>query len=343
MNIKQILTAGFCIFAATLSASVFAAAEPSPAAYVALGDSIAYGYGLSDIPEQSFVALVAEDLGIGSVNYAVNGMTSSGLLNALDNMDADAGARLQLQNASLITVSIGSNDLLSKLTGILYTLPAEADAAAFAALEAELTSEQKLAEFDSGVDSYRRNLPLIYARLREFNPAAQIIMTEFYNPYYGVLFGAFDFGSLSDEYIVRMNDVLHKGREEMDYEIASLYDLFNAPGRTNVDPALPDMDPHPNTAGHSVIAEAVLSAVDIAALRTEVPLTEIAGDAKENTAAADSRETAKRTEMPLSADTSPENNPGSQKSVLGTVILATAAAAVFAITGIIVSIRNKRT
>lgn len=342
MNIKRILAACVCIFAAALSASVFAGAEPSPAAYVALGDSIAYGYGLSDIPKQSFVTLVAEELGIGSVNYAVNGMTSSGLLNALDNMDGDAGARLQLRNASLITVSIGSNDLLSKLTGILYMLPAEADAAVFATLEAELTSEQKLAEFDFGVESYRRNLPLIYARLREFNPAAQIIMTEFYNPYYGVLFGAFDFGSLSDEYIVRMNDVLHEGREEMDYKIASLYDLFNAPGRTNVDPALPNMDPHPNTAGHSAIAEAVLSAIDMTALRTEVPLTETAEDAQESTAAADTRETAKQTERSLSADTAPESDPGSQKSVLGTVILAAAAAAVFAVTGIIVSIRNKR-
>jgi lysophospholipase L1-like esterase len=286
---------------------------------------------------------VTAELSITLVNYAVNGMTSVGLLNALDKMNEDAGAHTQLQNASLITVSIGSNDLLSKLSSVLYALPDPTDAAAFAVLEASLTSEQKLAEFDSGVESYRINLPLIYTSLRNLNPTAQIIMTEFYNPYYVVMFGAFDFGALSDQYIVQMNDILHAGQAEMDYKIAAVYDSFNATGRTNVDLISFNMDPHPNTDGHAIIADAVLSMVNYDALPAAVPVTETIesaettenGDSIENIA---SQETAVQTEE----ETSTGNSADSQKNIIGAVLLTVAAVAVFAVTGVVMSKRNKQ-
>lgn len=332
------------IIASMLSAVVsVTAAEPSSGSYVALGDSIAYGYGLSDIGTQGYVNLVAAKLGIDPVNYAVNGMTSIGLLNALDKINEDAGAHTQLQNASLITVSIGSNDLLSKLSGIWYTVADPADPAAFAALEASLTSEQKLAEFDSGVESYRTNLPLIYASLRELNPAAQIIMTEFYNPFYGVMFGAFDFGALSDQYIVQMNDILHAGQTEMDYKIAAVYDSFNAPALTNVDLTTLYMDPHPNTEGHAVLAGAVLSMVNVDALPAAVPVTETAESA-ETTVNGDSVESTalQETALQTDAETSAVNTAENQKSTVGAVLLTVAAVAVFAVTGVIISKRNKQ-
>lgn len=318
------------------------AAEPSSKSYVALGDSIAYGYGLSDIGKQSYVNLVAAELRINFVNYAVNGMTSIGLLNALDKMSEDDDAYTELRNASLITVSIGSNDLLSKLSSVLYTLPDPTDAAAFAVLEASLTSEQKLAEFDSGVESYRINLPLIYASLRKLNPTAQIIMTEFYNPFYGVIFGAFDFGALSDQYIAQMNDILHAGQTEMDYKIAAVYDSFNAPGRTNVDLISFNMDPHPNTGGHAIIADAVLSMVNYDALPAAVPVTETIDSAEtignvDSIEITASQETAVQTEV-----TTAGNSTDNQKSIIGVVILSVAAVAVFAVTGVIMSKRNKQ-
>lgn len=345
MNINRISAViAVCVIAFILSAAVsVTAAESASNNYVALGDSMAYGFGLSDINTQGYTNLVATELGINLVNYAVNGMTSIGLLNALDKMSEGTDAHTQLQNASLITVSIGSNDLLSKLSSVWYTVPDPADAAAFAALEASLTSEQKLAEFDSGVESYRINLPLIYESLRELNPKAQIIMTEFYNPFYGVMFGAFDFSALSDKYIIQMNDILHAGQTEMDYKIAAVYDSFNAPALTNVDLTTLIMDPHPNTEGHAVIAEAVLSMVNYDALPAAAPVTEtaesadttIGGDSIENTA---SQETAVQTE----AETSAGNSTDNQKSTVGAVILTVAAVAVFAVTGVIMSKRNKQ-
>lgn len=345
MNIKRISAVfAICVIVSMLLSAVsVTAAEPASDSYVALGDSIAYGYGLSDISTQGYTNLVATELGIDLVNYAVNGMTSIGLLNALDKMNEDTGAHTQLQNASLITISIGSNDLLSKLSGVWYTLPDPADAAAFAAIEASLTSEQKLAEFDSGVESYRINLPLIYASLRKLNPTAQIVMTEFYNPFYGVKFGAFDFGALSDQYIVQMNDILHAGQKEMDYKIAAVYDSFNAPALTNVDLTILNMDPHPNTKGHAVIAEAVLSLVNFDALPVAAPVTETVASA-ETTVNGDSMEESslQETALQTEAETTAGNSADNQKSTVGAVLLTVAAVAVFAVTGVIMSRRNKQ-
>jgi lysophospholipase L1-like esterase len=341
MNIKRIFKVPAILIAALFlsAAAIVSAAEPAaaPDSYVALGDSIAYGYGLSDIEAQSYTNLVASGLGTNLINYAVNGMTSDGLLTALENLGEGTTGRTRLQNASLITVSIGSNDLLSKLSGVWNKMPQseKADAGVYAALEASLTSEEKLAEFASGVESYRQNLPKIYAALRGLNKSAQIIMTEFYNPYYGVMLGAFDFGALSDKFIVQMNELLHAGQTDMDYEIAPVYDAFNKPALTNVDMSALNLDPHPNNAGHAIFAEAVLSAVDYTALPVIAQVTETESAGSGTSVSTESAVSAEETTAETSDKT--ENS-----SVIGAVILAVVAVTVFAVTGVIMSKRNRR-
>ncbi|MDD4773607.1 MAG: GDSL-type esterase/lipase family protein [Eubacteriales bacterium] len=339
MNINRICA---IIAAAALTGLSVFAAEPVFASYVALGDSIAYGYGLQAAETECYTNIIAAEAGISAVNYtnyAVNGMTSSGLLNALNNISPGSEAYTRLKDASLITVSIGSNDLLSKLSGVLRTLPDGADAASLAAIEATLTSEQKLAEFDAGVESYRTNLPLIYAQLRTFNPSSQIIMTGFYNPYHGLILGAFDFGALSDEYITRMNDILHDGRADMDYAIAAIYDAINAPGMTNVNPETSNADPHPNAPGHAAIARAVLAVLDYAALAAGT--ADGAGDTEGTTAAAGQEQTEQTGQPDV---THQEETPAAgNNAYTGRIILTGLAVAVFAVTGIIITRQNKRT
>ncbi len=75
--------------------------------YVALGDSIAAGYGLAD-GESSYVDLISEDLGARTTNLAVSGMTSTELLQMLSSGEHDE----VISKADIITISIGSNDLL---------------------------------------------------------------------------------------------------------------------------------------------------------------------------------------------------------------------------------------
>lgn len=316
------------------------AAEPIPKTYVALGDSIAYGFGLYDVSTQAYTNLVAAELDVDLVNYAVNGMTSTGLLGVLENMEEASAAYIRLKNASVITVSIGSNDLLSKLSDVWYVLSGRSDAEAIAAFEAAVTSEEKFAQFDSGLETYRVNLPLIYEKLRAINPTAQIIMTEFYNPYYNIIFGSFDFGALSDEYIRRMNGILYEAQKETGFAIAYVYDAFNAPGRTNVDLSVFNMDPHPNPEGHALLAGAVLSAVNYEILPQNEPDTQTAGS--ETTGGTSAQDTAAPDEEDTIPETAADDRSYNQKSMTGTVLLAAAAVTAFAVTGLVISKRNKK-
>lgn len=87
--------------------------------YVALGDSIAYGYGLEDREEQSYVSLVRKHLEksydyVIETNFGSNGMQSGDLLEILTNPEHEyyRQYRASLKYADVVTLSIGSNDLL---------------------------------------------------------------------------------------------------------------------------------------------------------------------------------------------------------------------------------------
>ena len=87
--------------------------------YVALGDSIAYGYGLSDRKEQSYVELIRKNLetkydSVFVTNFGENGMQSGELLDILTNPERKEYKkyRATIKHADFVTISIGSNDLL---------------------------------------------------------------------------------------------------------------------------------------------------------------------------------------------------------------------------------------
>ncbi len=318
--------------------------------YAAFGDSIAYGFGLSDIKNQCYVNIVSDKLNAVNDNYSVNGMTSTGLLNALNAINKDTDTYNYIKNSALITVSIGSNDLLGKLTSILNGVLAanngKLEESSYAMIEASLVSADSSASFESGVSTYKENLPLIYAKIREINPNAQIIMTQFYNPYYGVMLGKFDFSALCDSYITKMNDVLAAGTEEMNYTIAEIYEPFNKTGLTcvNMLAAPPSFDPHPNAAGHSVIADSVLDAVsdDIKAFA----VLEETESAEEKNNSNETVSLSENSESTNEEDTSDAEGNGQEKGFFekygGSVILAVLALGVFGITGVVMSSRNKK-
>ena len=87
--------------------------------YVALGDSIAYGYGLSDRESDSYVGQVGKYLEkkydyVFEENFGTNGLRSDQLLDILTNPENEQynKYRATLQHADIVTLSIGSNDLL---------------------------------------------------------------------------------------------------------------------------------------------------------------------------------------------------------------------------------------
>ncbi len=107
-----------CMLTASLSAglqTIYAQKNAEKTSYTAFGDSIAAGYGLNgysddqtEAPADSYQTLVAKFLHTQSVNYAVTGNNSDDCIQLLRSEKADEA----LADTDIITLSIGSNDLL---------------------------------------------------------------------------------------------------------------------------------------------------------------------------------------------------------------------------------------
>ena len=67
-----------------------------------------------------------------------------------------------------------------------------------------------------------------------------------------------------------MNEILNSNTT--DYEIAKIHDKFNTQGLTNVNISLTDfnIDPHPNVAGHKVIADTIIDLLQVSGEKTDI-------------------------------------------------------------------------
>jgi len=95
-----------------------------PRYYIALGDSVSAGYGLT-LPDEShttifFTLLKNEGYVDKYVNMAVDGFTTTTLLEFLENLDNDD--LRSIRNARVITVNIGGNNILSPFLNYLPNL-----------------------------------------------------------------------------------------------------------------------------------------------------------------------------------------------------------------------------
>lgn len=269
-----------------LIAPIVFAATTNPQKYLALGDSIAYGYGLSNINSQSYAQIVRAKSNISQNNFsnlAVSGMTCKEFYTKIQTSQYTKA----IKSADIITISIGSNELLgiatsaiSTVTGVSQKDPdfvkkvqqvfVEASGLKKLTLAYKLysyfTSNETKATIEKNIASYNENWSKSVAYIKKTNPNAIIIATEFYNPYYEIGLSSYDLGSFVDEYICKMNDILKtSSQSETKYKIAKIYDDFNTtnPRITNVNIDFSDfskinVDPHPNKDGHSIIASRVL-------------------------------------------------------------------------------------
>ena len=71
---------------------------------IAFGDSIASGYGIDNVSD-TYPAIIAKKYGLYCENNAVSGDKSADMLNVISNTSS-------IKEASLITISIGGNDLI---------------------------------------------------------------------------------------------------------------------------------------------------------------------------------------------------------------------------------------
>lgn len=216
--------------------------------YVALGDSIAYGYGLQNPEKDSYVGIVKTYLQeqyeyVFCKNFGTNGLRSEELLDILTNPENEnyRSYRATLKNADAVTVSIGSNDLLHHI---------ELDAN----LGKLITDGGAI--FRKSCSDFTENFKRIMEEIRKLAPDADIYCNNIYNPIYGVR--AFeDYYEPVEYYIDLINETF---RHQKGFHVVKVKETFENSNAKMVKMALngTEPDPHPTKEGYRKIGELLI-------------------------------------------------------------------------------------
>ena len=200
------------VIAITMSYTIFTHAGSNKTGYVAFGDSIAAGYGLEGYtadqdnpPADSYQAIISNFLKTSPANYAVTGDDSTDCINILESGNADN----MLSDAGIITLSIGSNDLLKPFTGIVketlgitediesldpsqiekyYSNLDASSILEITAIANKLSNELKdNAILHEKAQAFSGNFNKIIDIINQKAPDASIYVTNIYNPYKDVM------------------------------------------------------------------------------------------------------------------------------------------------------------
>ncbi len=220
--------------------------------YVALGDSIAYGYGLENREEQSYVGLVRKYLekkydSVILSNFGTNGMRSEDLLNILNNPENDLYGKYHatIRYADIITISIGSNDLL-------HLIQFDAN------MESVIENGGEM--FQSACRDFHKNFPRIINEIKEINPDVQIYVNNIYNPAKGI--GAFaGVYETADYYISLLNQCFSESDGYQTVDVKTCFDREEK-SMVNLSWQGKEMDPHPSVEGHRKIANLVIKEIE---------------------------------------------------------------------------------
>lgn len=204
---------------------------------VALGDSISFGYDLG--PTNTLPAPGAFPYLIGEAgHWRVNDLgspawTSGDLLAAL----RTPLFRSVLHGASVVTIDIGSNDILGP-----------AVAAGLLQEGATATpSPALLAELGAAVQGFGTNLPDIVTLVRKEAPNARIVLYNLYNPIPSV---AGPLASFAQTYIAQMNREIATVASSSQIPLVNAYGAFSGHQATYV--MLTNL--HPTALGQEVLA-----------------------------------------------------------------------------------------
>ncbi len=229
----------------------------STAAYVAIGDSISTGYGLTYKNNDLFVNKLAIKTGKQKLNLAIDGLTTTELIGAIHKFDASKMAAIA--NTGLITLSIGGNNLLqpfiTALTAKLGKDPTTVSSVelnmAIASLLLDPTALRGIqSQMTLGVGSFISEFPTIISALKAINPNATIIVQTIYNPYDNIP-GLESLALIPEEALTQMNEVIRLGASTATYKVADVYTAFKMDN--NILTNALTFDIHPNAIGHNVI------------------------------------------------------------------------------------------
>ena len=255
--------AAFFFLALLFSADVppDAARAAETPAYVAIGDSLAFGVGAPEPRTGGYVGLVHSALqtsdryrerGLQIVNLAVPGATTADLLipgGQLDSAVEEIRSRQDDEtsaddNVEIISVNIGGNDLLSLATP---SSPCFEDVGSDACID----------DFGAVLSSVQESLAEVLKQLREAAPNAGIYLLDLYNPYSGT---GDSRETVADLAVQNLNGVIgaNAANEDLKVRMASVFLLFRGRGLQWI--AADGI--HPNENGHRVMGEVLLATID---------------------------------------------------------------------------------
>ena len=272
-----------CLMLGLLPTAAFAQGE----VYVALGDSISTGYGLTD-SDDSFTRQIAASKSYALKSHAVDGATSSTLLAKL----SDPAVAADVASADVITITIGGNDLMGALYLYLANQYNKTNGTALSAADIQNalmgkheTIEQTIilifassvlsdfpqsAEASSALQQLGTNLTASIAAIKNANPDVTLIVANQYNPYsyaaknvnplfaaaVNTIVEAFETG------ITALNATIATMSLQLGYDVADVSSAFKSAEENPCNASFASLpinpDFHPNAYGHSLIANAIL-------------------------------------------------------------------------------------
>lgn len=210
--------------------SICGYAENEKPFYLVLGDSIAFGSGLTNSRESCYGKIVADTNGYEYVNHSIPGHTTTNLINRLNEETVIS----DLKKADIISISIGGNDfLMSNLIGLMFDSIVKAD----------------YTEYDRIAEGFYTNFCKIVEIINSHNADAVILMQTLYNPQSGYLRAPYQEGA------DRINAAIERYNTENPGEIV-IVEVGKALGDDMANYA--DDEIHPSAAGNEIIAKVIL-------------------------------------------------------------------------------------
>ncbi len=251
--------------------------------YVAIGDSITYGYSLENRERERFSARIASymdehGMSVVECNQGVSGQVSADLLRNIEQQKVDL-----LDRADYVTICIGTNDAL--LPPFEFFLLNYADcfysyngADDDSELWERMDKTAFLKEFDEAEQSVCENLDAFYDNLsgiidaiREENPDCQIAVMTLYNPYRDMDYQItadnqrIHVGEYAESKIAYANDMIRMVCQEKDVILADCYTAFASSDEVVLNNQTADWyldaDDHPTAAGQQLIADVFIDAM----------------------------------------------------------------------------------
>lgn len=210
--------------------------------YLVLGDSIAYGSGLTNPEAACYGKIVADTNGYEYANHSVPGHTTANLITKLKEEEVIA----DLEKADIINISIGGNDFLKSDLKQIMT---------------DVLVSGNYTKLDKIVNNFYNNLCTIIDIINSHNEDAVIIIQTLYNPQSSdLLRDAYQMG------VDRINNAIKKYDSKNPGEIV-IVDVGKALGADMANYAADTI--HPSAKGNEKIAQTVLKKLYEMKLGTE--------------------------------------------------------------------------